>query len=254
MPVLSNSLSVWDIAHRWAGYDPDTFRLRLPLLVKDYSRLLFNEILEGHLFCETLILAKRPSDSKADPSYYIRSHRDDIDLCIWGKRYKRSLMKWAEIPRHEFEDWCGRYSIPLPEFWFPPGWNRDYDSPWYGPRALWVYHIEPKESGGVSYGFDIPSSDEVEVEVPTDDNSQNEPDKLGASQQAKFIAQRMATQLWKEYPDRNITEMAKDADILKYSGAAHYRSALPKWLSEVAPKHIKGKRGRPRKKPDSDAD
>ena len=254
MPTLSNSLSVWEIAHRWAGYDPDTFRLRLPLLVKDYARLLFKEILDAHLFCETLIQAKRPSNSKADPRYYIRSHLDAINMCISGKRYKRSLMKWAEIPRHEFEDWCGRYSIPLPEFWFPPGWNRKYASPWYGPGAFYVYHIEPEEPGGVSYGFDIPDAGPDDGELPIDDSSQNEPDKLGASQQAKFVAQRMAKLLWKENPDRTITDMARDADILKYSGAAHYLSALPKWLSEVAPKHIKGKRGRPPNKQDKDSD
>ena len=254
MPLLAESLSVWDIAHRWAGYDPSVYRLKLPMLVKDYSRLLFNEILEAHLFCETLIQAKRPSDSKADPNYYIRSHLDDINMCIWGKQYKRSLMKWAVIPRHEFEDWCGRYSIPLPEFWFPPGWNREYDCPWYGPRAYWVYHIEPDFPGGFGYGFDIPGSGLEEGEMPADDSKQDNPDELLPSQQAKFIAQRMAIQLWKEHPHRTITEMKKDADILKYSGAAHYLSALPKWLSEVAPKHIKGKRGRPRKKPDSDAD
>lgn len=173
-------------------------------------------------------------------------------MCIWGKRYKRSLMRWAQIPRYEFEDWCGRYSIPLPEFWFPTGWNQHYEGPEYGARALWVYHIEPDESGGVSFGFDIPNSDENES--VTAESSQNDPDKLGANQQAKFIAQRMATQLWKEYPQRTITEMARDADILKYSGAAHYLTVLPRWLSEVAPKHIKGKRGRPRKKPNTDSD
>lgn len=253
MPTLSNSLSVWDIAHRWAGYDPDTFRLRLPLLVKDYARLLFNEILEGNLFCETLIQVKRPSNSKADPHYYIRSHLDDINMCIWGKRYKRSLLRWAEVPRHEFEDWCGRYSIPLPEFWFPPGWNRSYDSPWHGPRALWVYHIEPPESGGVSYGFDIPKLDDGEP--PTEDAPPVDPESLRPNQKAKFMVQHMATQLWKEHPRRTIAEMAKDKDLLTYCSAAHYTTgAVRKWLSEVAPVNIKGKPGRPRKNPDTDSD
>ena len=155
MPLISESLSVWDIAHRWAGYDPSEFRLRLPMLVKDYSRLLFNEILEGHLFCETLLQAKRPSDSKADPKHYIRSHLDDVYLCVWGKKYKRKLLKWASISRYDFEEWCGRYSIPLPDFWFPAGWNRNFDWPELGPKALWVYHIEPDEPGGVVYGFDL---------------------------------------------------------------------------------------------------
>lgn len=249
MPILSSSLSVWEIAHRWAGYDPDIFRVRLPLLVKDYARLLFDEIMEGNLFCDTLIQAKRPPDSKADPRYYIRSHLHDINMCIWGKRFKRSLMKWAEIPRYEFEEWCERYAIPLPEFWFPPGWNRHYDTPWYGPRAFWVYHIEPDEPGGVSYGFNIPK-EEDEKPAP-EDSSQVNPESGRPNQKARFMVQQMAMQLWKEHPQRTIAEMARDEKLLTYSGAAHYTpGALRKWLSEVAPVNIKGKRGRPRKKPD----
>lgn len=253
MPTLSRSLSVWDIAHRWAGYDPDTFRLRLPLVVKDYARLLFDEILEGRLFCETLIQVKRPSHSKADPRYYIRSHLDDINMCIWGKRYKRSLMKWAEIPRDEFEEWCERYSIPLPEFWFPPGWNRSYESPWHGPRALWVYHIEPVEPGGVSFGFDVPKPDEAE---PTDETpAPADPENLRHNQKTKLLVQHMATQLWKEHPDRTIAEMAQDKDLLSYCDAGRYTTgAMRKWLRPVAPHHIKNRRGRPRKKPDTDSD
>ena len=61
MPVISNSLSVWDIAHRWADYDPDAFRIRLLLLAKDYARLLFQAIIDGDIYCETLTLAKLPS-------------------------------------------------------------------------------------------------------------------------------------------------------------------------------------------------
>lgn len=255
MPTLSESLSVWDIAHRWAGYDPDTFRLRLPFLVKDYARLLFNEVIEGNLFCETLIQAKRPSDSYADPRYYIRSHLDDIYMCVWGRRYKRSLLKWAVISRHEFEDWCERYSIPLPEFWFPPGWNREFDSPWYGPRALAVYHIEPEESGDVSYGFDVPKPDEEESTDKAPAPAPADPRNLSHNQKAKLLVQHMATQLWKEHPDRTIAEMAQDKILLSYCDAGRYTTgAVRKWLRPVAPRHIKNRRGRPRKKVDIDTD
>ncbi len=253
MPVISESLSVWDIAHRWAGYDPSVFRLKLPMLVKDYARILFNEILEGHLFCGTLIQAKRPSVSNADASYYIRSHLDDVYMCVWGKRYKKKLLKWATISRYDFEEWCGRYSVPLPEFWFPTGWNRDFDWPELGPRALWAYHIEPDEPGGVAYGFDLLSADneDAEEKPATGEDIHN----LRHNQLTKLIVHQMAPLFWKEFPERTISDMARDEILLKYSGAANYgESAIIKWLSEVAPPNIKGKRGRPKKKPDTGTD
>jgi|GEM_PF-5838936 len=56
MPLISDSLSIWEIAHRWAGLDPDNYRLKLPLLVKDYARILVDAVLNGEIFCETLTL------------------------------------------------------------------------------------------------------------------------------------------------------------------------------------------------------
>lgn len=157
-------------------------------------------------------------------------------------------MKWAAIHRDDFEEWCEGYSIPLPEFWFPPGWNRNFDSPWHGPRALWVYHIEPEEPGGVSYGFDLPKPDEEEP--ASEPSAPINPKKLRHNQKARMMVQHMATQLWKEHPDRTIAEMAIDKDLLRYCDAEHYTTgAVRKWLSAVAPQHIKGQPGRPRKKP-----
>ena len=57
MAILNDSLSVWTIAHRWGGYDPDTFRLFLPLSVKDNFRVLMGALLDGEMLCETLTLA-----------------------------------------------------------------------------------------------------------------------------------------------------------------------------------------------------
>lgn len=251
MPVISESLSVWEIAHRWANYDPDIFRFRLPLLVKDYSRLLFEAIINGDVYCETLTLAKLPSGSKADPKFYIRSHLDAVNFCRWGVRYDRKILKWATISRDDFEEWCEGFSMPLPEFWFPTGWNRDFERPEFGGRALWAYHVEPEEVGDFSVRFDVPGTrpDEILQEVEPNPKAP----ALKANQKAKINVQRLAAQLWEEYPDRNIAEMLRDERIKQCAGAAHYTDgAIRKWLQQVAPINIKGKRGRPRKKPDED--
>lgn len=92
MPLLVNELSVWEIAHRWAGYDPARFRLSLPLEVRDYSRVLIAEIYHGHLRSLTLQMDKwSPEDGEDMKPYFIRHHLDDIWACIAGKRASRAL-------------------------------------------------------------------------------------------------------------------------------------------------------------------
>lgn len=256
MAVLNEELSVWEISHRWVAMDPDSFRFKHSLIVKDKFKLLMKAILDGELFCETLILAKRPYDSKADPSYYIRTHIDDIYDCIGGIRYKKKLLKWAIISRDDFKEWCERRSIPLPEFWFPSGWKYEFEEPEFGTRAFWASHMEPDEPGGFAVRFEIPDeirgTHKVSISGNLDDDSASI--TLTESKKARFCAQTIAIQLWKEFPDRTIAEMSRDEIILKYSGAANYQSGLIKWLSDVAPQNIKGKRGRPRNKPDLDAE
>lgn len=254
MALLTSELSVWDISLRWAGYDPDKFYLYYSLGAKDNFKLLMEAILDGELFCETLTLAKRPHDSIADPRYYIRTYIDDVYDCIHGVRFNRKLLKWALISRDDFREWCERRSIPLPEFWFPSGWKYEFEEPEFGTRAFWATHVEPSEPGGFSLHFEIPDALKRDNKDQLSDDSSDfsESKQLKNNDKAKICSQQIAIQLWKEFPGRTIAEMMRDEIILKYSGAANYQSGLRKWLSEVAPVNIKGKRGRPRNKPDED--
>lgn len=102
MLLIADELTVWDISFRWAGYDPSQFWFRLPLAVKDNSRLLMQAILSGEIICGTMTLAKLPPSSKANPKYYLRTYIDDIYACIHGVRYDRKLLKWASISRMGF--------------------------------------------------------------------------------------------------------------------------------------------------------
>ncbi len=54
MALLTDNLSIWEIAHRWGGFDPDRYRIFHPLLVKDNFKLLIGAILDGEIFCETI--------------------------------------------------------------------------------------------------------------------------------------------------------------------------------------------------------
>lgn len=256
MALLSESLRLWDISFRWAGYDPDLIHLRLPLEVKDNFRLLMDAILSAELYCETLTLVKRPFDSKADPKYYIRTYLDEVYACIWGHYFNKKLLKWAVITRGDFKEWCENRSIPLPEFWFPKGWNETFEWPEYGTRASWARHVEPEQVGGFSLRFEIPEearfkfnnlSDSSDV-IDTHDVTHLRPNQL-----TKLLVQRIASNLWKDSANLkiNISQMARHEVIQKYCGVEHYEiETIIKWIREVAPVNLKGKRGRPPGKSD----
>lgn len=262
MALIADELSIWTIGHRWGNVDPDKFGFRLPMSVKDNLRLLMDAVLKGEIYCETLILEKRPSDSKADPKYYIRSHLDDVYACIWGHYYKKSLLKWASISRGDFKEWCERRSIPLPEFWFPLGWKEDFEWPEYGTRAFWARHVEPDQEGGFSVRFEVPEEGDskslkyLTTRGGSEDESIQADDSLRPNQLSRVIVQRIATKIWEEDTEKeiNISQMAKHPIIQKYSGAAHYElDTIKKWIREVAPQELRGKRGRPPNKSDEDA-
>lgn len=129
MALLNDSLSVWVIGFRWAGRDPAGWWLRIPLPVRDNFRVLMDAILNAQLSCWNISLEKRPLDNgDAPPELYIRYHLDQINACIEGDKVDRRLLRFAQIERASFQAWCDRRAIPLPEFWFPPGWS-DYRWP-----------------------------------------------------------------------------------------------------------------------------
>jgi len=124
MPLLNETLSLWEIAHRWNNHDPDKFRLAgVPLEVKDSIRLMMHAILSLSLVAFNIITAKRPRDSDIPREFFIRTHVDDFYACIDHGRCNKKLLKFIVIEQLQFQNWCERCKIPLPEFWFPKGWE-----------------------------------------------------------------------------------------------------------------------------------
>ena len=227
MPLLSQSLSVWEISHRWAGFDPDGLRWWLPLAVRDNARILFDAIYHSEIESHSLSMNKwSPDDGDEAKPFFIRYHLEDIFDLIAGKKYKRSLIKWATIERHELYDWCKRHAIPLPEFWFPAGWGLHYD---------W-------KAGEADADADAPPLDECP------EGSKPLPE-VRAPARSRIAAQEMAEALWAEVPNMTIADMIRHPDLVKYAKASHYQpDTVRRWLSEVAPAAVRNKRGRPSKK------
>jgi hypothetical protein len=184
-------------------------------------RLLMDEILLGHLDCMTLILEKWREGSSSDPEFHIRHHLEAVEECIYGKRYDRKLMKWALIPRYAFESWCERRSIPLPEFWFPPGWTN----------------------------YQWPTDEDDDNNATPSNQALEDNDVQDKRRRVRIACQVVATNLWEANPELSIKEVANSDEVQLYGGGSQFQiETIQSWLGEVDPRDPSKKRGRKRKK------
>lgn len=257
MPILNDELSVWDIAFRWTGRDPRRFWFRIPLEVEDHFRNLIDAILKAELACESITLEKRDFEAH-EKQYSVYYWIDDIYACIYGSYFNRKLLRWAHIERLDFKLWCERMNIPLPEFWFPPGWNLEYELP--------EYEIHPghwyirKEWSREDWDAELKAKQEAEsanidpIEGTSDNASQSTApmdaasEKLRPNQEARIACQQIAKTIWQREPDRTIASVIQDELIQQYGGAKHFvDDTVRDWIKVVAPSHVRDRRGRPRK-------
>lgn len=253
MPLLADHLTVWEIAFRWANRDPSFPWPWLPLDVRDHFRNLTGAILSAELSCLTISLEKRHFEPE-DRIFSIYHWLDDISLCRAGQRYNRKLFRHALIEREDLKLWCERMNAPLPEFWFPPGWNFEYNLPDDDVRPGHAYmrlfwtddHWEARDSEQAELCDSLSDG-----QAPKATASETAADKLRPNQEAKIACQQIARALWKENPDRHIGHVAKDELIQKYGGGNCFvPETVEGWIKSVAPPHVRNRRGRPRKNGD----
>lgn len=250
MALLNDSLSVWEIGFRWAGLAPRIDWLPIPLGARDNLRLMMGAIQQMHLACVTLSTEKWLPDSESPPEFFVRHHLKSIEDCIGGRRYSRKFLKFALIDRWDFFLWCRRQGIPLPEFWFPPGWKLAYA--W--PEEPQIYDING-----------VPVLDETRAILvePYFERTGNEPAvqtlrrvdgeasgevNLRHNQRARMACQFVAEILWKKSPDMTIAAVVKHEAIQMYCDGKRYDAETVRdWVKVVAPEAVRQKRGRPRK-------
>ena len=272
MPLTSDSLSTWEIAFRWTGRNPRSLWLRIPLDVQDHFRNLMDAVLSAELLCESIELEKRefqPDEKEFSIYFWL----DDIHDCIYGRHFNRKLLRHASIDRYDFKLWCERRNIPLPEFWFPAGWNLEYELPEdelrpgdYYIRKDWTpedWALWKERKSGPKNAV---LTDNQEAEQPLDDVSASlslsecsnpntkdkqadSAEKLRPNQEAAIACRQIAKAIWKDDPSRTIASVIKDELIQRYGGAAPFvDDTVREWIKVVAPPHIRNHRGRPKKK------
>lgn len=254
MALLNDSISLWEIGFRWAGYDPDKLSFRIPLSVRDNFRVLTDAILSSHLQCETMWGDKYHGDDSEEAQFHIRYWLDPVYACIEGREFNKKMLKWAHIDRYSFQQWCIRRAIPLPEFWFPPGWALDYqwedeslDTPVTNDSA------ETLESKA-SFSDSAQVSDSVETEAVkvTSQTPEEKDAKLRSNQRRRIAVEVVAENLWKTYPEMTMTEILKHPVIQDQCGGKFQaEEVVRKWLRAIAPAEVKKRRGRPPSKKDT---
>lgn len=269
MPLLHGDLSLWEIGFRWAGYDPDSLRLRIPLPVRDNFRTLMDAVLNGHLYCSTLHLEKYDPRTSDSPELFIRHYIDEVYECIWGRKFDKKLLTWAQIERWSMKQWCERRGIPLPEFWFPRGWQIDYELPeeeWSEsnsegepvvaetPATAPIPDTQASEPNSqtesTAASGEPPKMDVQPLAPPQTDGKSTGARKLDRRQRARIVCQEIAARLWSKESDAksSIKVMASRSEIQDIGGGTDYDfDVVKRWLSEVDPRGPTEKRG-PKKK------
>ncbi|NTV09151.1 MAG: hypothetical protein HGA47_00040 [Zoogloea sp.] len=184
---------------------------------------MMDAILNDHLVSLTISTEKWEYHQDQPKTMFIRTYLKKWHAAIAGGQYDRRLLKFALIGRDDFRTWCDRWSIPLPEFWFPSGWKLDYEWP---SEDLGEHHEVFRE--------------------PSEASAENVRD----STRRRFACQQIAIRLWEENPQTTIADMIRHELIREYGGAKYYENdTVRTWLSAVATDSIRGRRGRPRKIP-----
>jgi hypothetical protein len=224
--------------------------MHIPLPVRDNFRNLMDSILQAQLYCDTLALEKWSESTGDDPESYIRYWLDDIYQCIEGRRYNRKLLRWARIERWALQGWCERHGVPLPEFWFPPGWGLEYEwpeepAPADTPTdaAAPVANERPDDqvtnpAASPASVPDPPSSTPHDVEITGKR-------VLDRRQRGRIACQEVARRYWIKQPTALIKTVASTHEVQEIAPGCEFElEVVERWLSEVDPRDPSKKRGR----------
>ena len=242
--MLYDVFSLWEIAHRWHGEDPNvTDPKALPLTVQDTLRWLtrmmwrhelricskkgvehdnandqlsYRDFIKDRGYDEDDNADLSEEEKRAEYESYldwhearIKFHSDSVegfDKCFEGRVYDKEKLDHIFSPKHGLAELCQVENIPLPEFWFPGG---------------------------------------AKADNPEEEQKQ----KLRNDQLDKQLCQAIARTLWSEHPDMTIADLIQHPSIVREgNGRIYTPKTIRRWLSPVDPRSASEKTGRPKKK------
>lgn len=207
-------LSLWEIACRINELDPRAVNTKdLPLKVRDSLKALTRAI---HYHENMPVLNYRGIENhtvrneKTGLSYDNDTVHTKISECYENESFDKDFLDTVYFENETFANWCLKQNIPLPQFWFPNGWHLH--------ELIKVENTKPEIN-------------------------------FRSNQIDKFVCQAVSRTLWDIFPEMTIAAMCQHDAIQIYGNGKLYIGVhtLRDWISEVAPEHIKGKKGRPKK-------
>lgn len=271
MQPFIDSLSVWEIAHRWYDHDPNlTDPKALPLdtqdLLRFITRLMYHHNLsvfdkDGYEYSNA---SNIPSFKEYDPfwGYFEDDSKPTFEteqdyIVFKSEKYgefEREKLKFHNQYVENFEQ-CFRNRIYSKQELERAHLSR------YALEDMCINHqIDPPE-----FWFNkkdiirIKKSFEEEQKIESlneelDNSADKPPEDFYKGRHAnnkldRELCRAIAATLWDEYPDMNITQMIEHTPIQKYGNGAQYRDkdTIRNWIKDLDPRPKEKRRGRPKK-------
>ena len=238
-------LSIWELALRWCGLDPDETTVNeLPLSCRDLLRDLClagishinpldakgNEYLDGFI----------PFTNVEIPSKELKALQAAANQRIFEPKFLDSVY----FGKDQVAQWCIVKRRAFPHFWFRGDDMEYFLEQWEKQRGNYPYEQSQGYPAKEVQAENSPSMDipEVKPSPPVSRKPTN-------SQRDKLALQSAAIKMWQQFPDMTIADLIKRKEIQKdCNGAQYLDKTIRGWVSKVDPRDPSKKSGRPNKK------
>jgi len=244
--LINSQLSIWELAHRWCGADPDDRTAIQRADVRDTLRKFAVETRE--------ILNLHNSRGEPDPDDFLAFWRkgesrsplkDSIARCINERDYDVKVFDAAFVLKDEVEKWCRLNNFAVPAFWFREdelAYFEQTRSRSWGNQPAIDFRTEQPIVSTDALGRPIETASETSAEaVPIG--------KLRPSQRHRQAVRTVARELWKHQPYLNIVQIAEHEAIIRACDGKRYEEkTIREWIKDLDPRPAGKRGGRPKKK------
>ena len=209
MEPRPSHLSIWDLGHHWVGKTAAQDDVAsLPEVQRAMTLLLQAVTVGGVMVCEAIVLTQTQPASGRKSVEMLPI--DDVE----------NLHELLTSGRYERKT-LANYWISLHDLF------------------MWCIHAD----------IDFPDFVVPDTRDPIFGGSEKKETTTRPEVIDKKLCQDIALEKWKADPLIRIAEMARDHDIRRVgNGALYGEPTLWRWLREIAPSEVKGRRGRPSKR------
>lgn len=259
----THHLSLWEVAHRWTGYDPnESAPGKLPPAVKDalfsMMRAQANSALRvvapngkilkdrDYVDAENFRVDDENEWDGSEEHRYelylelidrITQRRDKL-IADHGailqneKPITRAYFESIHVNQTDLARWAMKESLPFPEFWFSVDERKEFEQP-----------SQPDHDQDLALLITKPNR---LTEIDIDNFWQ----RLADKQRHRVLCRAVAEELWRKDKTLTIADIVKNPVIQGYCGGAYYTDpkTLRNWVSDLDPRLPEEKRGRPTKK------